>query len=420
MILLNKIKEMPTYSILDYLFMTILLNIIPVFLLGVFDITRTIYTLLVGLVYVLQSVIFLFLCINKIRETTKKEFLFLSVCIINCIVSSLFVFIKYNSVSLNELIFSLTLVYNIFIFTICIRKFSITREEIIKFFEKMVILGLISVIFNLILNFKFLPSLFTASNSYNLHFGSFFPNRNQYGSFMLIMIISNTLLYSYKNEKKLLYIQILFIINLVLTMSRTSMLGLFTFFIGLLYYRYFIEKKVITKKIKKNIIIVSIVLIILTIVLIFTTNLFDTLNTLFFRLDTIKTGSGRFNLWKNGVSILKDNSVLFGTGRFKLVELNSQIFNGHLTQFHSIYLEKLFTHGIVGMTWLFVLLAFVWKQTSNLPNNIKSIVKSSFIAFLIISTFETTTRFSIGYADSIYMIFFISIPLVLSNQLYKE
>ncbi len=418
--MLNKIKEIPAYNVLNFLFITILLNLIPVFLLGVFDISRTLYSFLVGLVYFIQSVIFLFLCINRIKEITKKEFLFLSVCVLNCILSTLFVFMKYNSVSLNEIIFTLTLIYNIFIFTICIRKFSITKEEVMKFFEKMVILGLLSVIFNLISNYKFLPSLLTVDNSYNLQFGSFFPNRNQFGSFMLIMIISNTFLYRYKNEKKLLFVQILFIINLILTMSRTSMLGLFTFFAVLLYYKYFVEKKEISKKIKKNIFIVTILLVIIIIILLLTTDLLETLNKLFFRLDTIRTGSGRFNLWENGLSIVKDNNILFGIGRFKLIELNSLIFNSRLTQFHSLYLEKLFTHGILGMIWLFVLLSFVWKQTSFISKNIKSIVKSSFITFLVISIFETTTRFSIGYADSIYMIFFLSLPLVLSNQLHKE
>ena len=39
----------------------------------------------------------------------------------------------------------------------------------------------------------------------------------------------------------------------------------------------------------------------------------------------------------------------------------------------------------------------------------------SVVVFLVISCFETTCRLSIGYADTISMIYFIAIPIIYSN-----
>lgn len=70
------------------------------------------------------------------------------------------------------------------------------------------------------------------------------------------------------------------------------------------------------------------------------------------------------------------------------------------------------------MTFVFLIIALL-KKIKNININIKyrNSAIITVIAFLVISLFETTTRFSIGYADTISMIFFISVPLLYaSNQ----
>ena len=45
----------------------------------------------------------------------------------------------------------------------------------------------------------------------------------------------------------------------------------------------------------------------------------------------------------------------------------------------------------------------------------KNVLLTAIGVFLVISIFETTTRFSIGYADMMSMIYFITVPIVFSN-----
>ena len=59
-------------NILNYLFICIVINIIPTVLLGEFNISNKIYTLLTIGVYVIQTLIMLWYIKDKIKTTSKK------------------------------------------------------------------------------------------------------------------------------------------------------------------------------------------------------------------------------------------------------------------------------------------------------------------------------------------------------------
>lgn len=411
-----KTKFKINLNILDYIFLCIIANIFPTFLLGMFDISNTVYTMLYIIIYLLQSVIFFFLCFHKFKYMTKYELIFLGICIINCIFPIVCDEWENNSINIKDLIFAITVIYNTLIFVICAKKFQVCEKDIISFFKKMVIIGIISVIINLTLNFRYLSSLSIITNSYNLKFSSFFPNRNQFGLFMLMIIISNSVLMVYKNDKFLKLLQFVFGFNLIFSMSRNSMMGLVVYYVVFNFYKYITKRQSISKNAFGALVIVIISILSFVIKFQNNTNLKNILNTLFFRLENIKSGSGRFDVWQNGILIVKETNLMFGVGRYKAIELNNLLFNNGLEHFHSLYIEKFVSHGLVGIIWLISLLKGVWSNIKNISPRIRDIFKSAFISFLVFSIFETTTRFSIGYGDTIFMIFFISVPLVLSNN----
>lgn len=67
-------------------------------------------------------------------------------------------------------------------------------------------LGIIASLINILFNYKIIMKLSTLTNSYNANLSSFFPNRNQFGTFMLMMIISISLLLHFKEKGNIIYI----------------------------------------------------------------------------------------------------------------------------------------------------------------------------------------------------------------------
>lgn len=101
----------------------------------------------------------------------------------------------------------------------------------------IVLLGIISCIYNIVINWSEMLKIFTITNSYQVRFQSFFDNRNKFGSFMFTSIFAQIMLFyldKEKNKRKLfrfLACLILFILNLLLTLSRGAILvsALFAF-----------------------------------------------------------------------------------------------------------------------------------------------------------------------------------------------
>ena len=335
----------------------------------------------------------------------------------NSIIALSYTIIKFGNFDYNEILFIISSTLNIFLLILGCDKKEVTTKEIIAFFKKMCLLGIISVIINIAINYKSILQLSTANDSYSMKFSAFFPNRNQFGLFMLMMIISISILMNIKFKKEYMLYLILFVANLILTMSRTSILGLVVFALMVFYYKYIKEQNKISGS-KWVLYYLAALLIILSISIFLNNEYVNRLiNTLFLRLENVKDGSGRFSVWKNGICIGLYNNPLFGVGRYQALELNKLLFDSSLTYFHSIYIEKFAMHGFMGLFILITLLKYVWRKVSKMQKieNNKLILKSSLITFWIISMLETTTRFSIGYADSMFLIFFFTLPIIMSN-----
>ena len=409
-------------NILNYLFTCIVINIIPIMLLGEFNIPNKIYTILTILVYIIQILIMIWCTKNKIKDTSKKIIIFILVIFSLQVITQIINFLNFGSVEIKDIANIVAVILNIYLFIYMALRSEITKDQFIDFMKKVVFLGVISCIYNIIVNFEDVINIFNVKNSYDLNLKSFFANRNQYGIFLIIVMLSNLYVLNIEHSKKYIVLQIIFVISAILTMSRNTILG--TIIMNLLFLSFNIKniKEKLTKKQMITLISVcSIVVLIILLSIVFVPEIKETINKLFIRTYTISTDSGRIKLWINGVDLVNSN-LLTGIGRFKAIMLNNTAYNSRLDQFHSIYVETLVTYGIVGEVCLIYSIVQYIKRIKNsfIDKGEKNIMLIGIITFLIISCFETTCRLSIGYADTITMIYFITIPLMYTNIKLKE
>lgn len=351
---------------------------------------------------------------NKIK-LTYKEFVFICIIVFIEILSNLLTILLFDNYNLNEILVIVSVTTNIYFLIVCMKHYKIELKELYVFFYKLVKIGIIACIFNLFLNYKQILNLSVLNNSYEAQFSSFFANRNTFGILMLICIISNQYLIEEKYNKKCIIYQLLFVINIILTMARTSILGFVLFYILYLFFSYIKYHKKITKYKFFYLIIAFVVLIACTFKVITTPTLFNKIDTLFLRTNSVKSGTGRTDVWMNGLNICIQYNLLFGVGRYKALELNETIFNSDLPYFHSIYIETLATYGICGLIVLIYGVKNIFKKIRKSEFKYNLITISAMYSFLFISIFESTTRFSIGYADTVSLIYFFSIPILIGN-----
>jgi O-antigen ligase len=175
---------------------------------------------------------------------------------------------------------------------------------------------------------------------------------------------------------------------------------------------------IITKKRLAAILLLVITVTVSTIAIMGYNKTADTLNKVLIRADTISTFSGRTAVWKNGIEIGLKYNPFTGVGRQKSIEINNTTYQNTLTHFHSTYIQILAMFGIIGLT-LFIYLIFltiIKVCTAQMPRQFRATILATITTFMVISIFESVTRFSIGYADTIGAIFYFTIPLLIANN----
>ena len=207
------------------------------------------------------------------------------------------------------------------------------------------------------------------------------------------------------------------LINLLLTLSRTSMLAVAV----ALIVKYVITEKTrnfIKSNYKKCLIILAVILIVITLVVLLNEKLIQTIDDWFIRSETISTGSGRVNIWLNGIGIVSDHNMLSGIGRFQALDLLKEEIPKGFTQFHNVMIEVYAMAGILGVGAYIYLIykIFIKVKNSNMQSKYKRTYLGVFCAFMLASTLESITRFSIGYVDTIAILYYMVIPLMFSNS----
>ncbi len=294
-----------------------------------------------------------------------------------------------------------------------------TKEEHInRFFKAIVYMGIFACFVNLCLYIKeILATIGIINLKERVNIKSFFANRNQFAFFLYISIISTFFVLEKLNKKNCKFILVIFFINLVLTMSRTGILVVLIF----AFLMFLCSNKV--SKNSKIFIVLSFVVIsavVLIAIILFFPEVWNKLNSMFFRIEHVKNLSGRTDIWNVGINLLIQNPInfLFGVGRFystSLLHFETKTF----TQFHNIYLDILLTSGLIGLVYFSFIYYNVIRKIikSNLSKKLKRMYICMYITYGIYILFESCGRFSVGASDTLCLIFFITIPLLHSNSI---
>ena len=211
-------------------------------------------------------------------------------------------------------------------------------------FLKLVVISVTAMCFySLIFEFKALLGVFSLSSAYGNELSSFFISNHEFGMYLVFGIAS--LYFLYDNEQvrnKFLYyfLLILLVINLIATISRTSMLACILIF--------FILSLLLTKgNILNKIIILLGVSILLSIMLIGFQEFIKTI--------LLKEGNdaGRFDMWLGFIEFYLESSFvhqLFGYGFSFAEEYTKANFN--LKLLHNAFLQALLSYGLLGLSFL--------------------------------------------------------------------
>lgn len=305
---------------------------------------------------------------------------------------------------------------NILLFYILIMGVNIEEKYINNFMKAIILMGLIACIQNMILYFEdilgHLGIIKTVRTFYPCK--SFFPQKNPFAFFLYVSIVSTIFLL--QKDSKIIYKVLLlgvlgiFLFNLILTFSRTGTIITIAF-LGL----FFLATTKIDVKTKFVFFIIGTTIIVTSICFLEEHN--PELIEKLLRLDSIKTFTGRTKFWDLSKEMFEESpvNILFGIGRFKALEL---IEDFGVTQFHNTYVEFLVSGGIVELIYFMsiyiILLIKIIK--SKMDRKYKSIYIPMILTFLVYMLFESLGRFSIGWSDTICIIFFIAIPLLHVNS----
>ncbi|MBQ7410839.1 MAG: O-antigen ligase family protein [Clostridia bacterium] len=305
---------------------------------------------------------------------------------------------------------------NILLLYILIMGVNIEEKYINNFMKAIVIMGLVACIQNLILYFDdilgHLGMIEATRKFYPCK--SFFPQKNPFAFFLYVSIISTIFLLQKDSKIRdkvfLGGALIIFLFNLVLTFSRTGT-AITILFLGL----YFFATNKISKKTKFIIILLGVAAVIIAVCLLDQYN--PELLKKLLRLETVKNFTGRTKFWDLSKEMLSESpiNILFGVGRFKAATLIEKF---GVTQFHNTYVEFLVSGGIVELIYCmsFYIIGLVKIIKSKMDRKYKSIYIPMILTFFAYMLFESLGRFSIGWSDTMCMIFFITIPLLHVNS----
>ena len=402
-------------SLLDVLFLCIVVNLFPYILLSIFDVSSFVYSCSILGSYLVE----LFLIISSIKKEnvriTSNEKKILLVVFLVQVFAQVFNLIQFHHILVNDILNIFVVTLNIVLFLFVITKIDCSKDDFVLFMKRLVLLGLFTCAYNIV-NIDQIFSLFTIDNAYSVSISSIFPNRNMYGQFLLFCTFANMFLLNNvapQNKKRLLIVQIVFVINIVLTLSRNALMGLVVFYISVLILN---RSKIIKKLGKEKLVylakftVVSAIVAVVFLPLLFP-SLINSFSNLFLRFETIDLNSGRLYVWISGLTLAL-KSPLLGFGRFQGVNLFQTMFDSSLNQFHNIWIETLVEFGLVGVFLLILVLYFILKNLFHLDNSDRNVFLAGIFTFLFTSFFESLCRFSLGYVDFISLLMIFALPIL--------
>lgn len=371
--------------------------------------TSLIYQLIVGIMFLLQILLIFSYFFIKTRRIGDLRLFIFAIAFSSSQIITLLISSRIFSIDILDVINILVRFLSVFIYIFIPSKLNISKESFNKFMKYFVILSLVASMYNIIINFSALPSLFAVNNPYSLVFSSFYFNRNAYAQFLLFSIIANTFLWIEKQTKFSFFIYIMLLINIFLTLSRT-VIGLTILYFIIIYFFYFRKKK-------SNRITFLLLIIIFVVIVVSNQEIRNFISIMLIRKDV--GTSGRTFLWSTGLSILGNTNWIFGTGYFASSNY-IQSLGYNLTEFHSFYIETLVGGGAIDLFMHLLIFYYAFKNVIFIfkyDKNNGMIYFASYIVFAIYGVVESASFFTMGYVGTLFTIFLLTIPLLYSNNL---
>lgn len=393
------------------LFICIMLSFSPIListlLISDFRDSNT-FSISVGLMFLLQSLLLIIFFIRKKGELVFHKNLLLFSWLFLVSQSITVLLSVYNGIIINNFdyinVFARFIAITIFF---CIPTiFSLPKSGIKQFMSLIVIFGLIACIYNFFINLKDIFNIFNITDTNSVNLSSFFSNRNSFAQYLFVCIIANTYLFVNKGSKLYMFFYIIFGLNMLATFSRTGTVSTIIFLV--LFYLFYYRHKI-------SFIFIAILSMFILFLLVLFNPVFSNFIENYSRLES--GTSGRWIIWEFGIQVVNNTSWLFGTGYLTGVNFLEQV--GLPGQFHNFFIETLVGGGIIDLLLHLIIFIFVIKRVFLIYRYDKStglIYFTSFLALFAYSLFESVSFFSMGYVDSLFRIFFITIPLLYSNN----
>ena len=325
-------------------------------------------------------------------------FLFLTLPLINNLILGI-------SINLYDPINSAIKLINFFLFFVIMQSVKIDELEFAKFMKIIVTFSIIACLYSLFFEYNELLSIRHITNTNLLNIRSFFSNRNQYSSFLVVAFVANIYLNQIKKQQFRFFYFALQIFCILTTFSRSA------FFCVLIisFLMLFLNQHTKTK----TILLIMFILILLGIA--FTTGVINYVLKNYIRWD-VSADSGRFALWKYAWDIAKNN-LFTGVGFYAGVDI-AQSRGMSLTQFHNMFFDLLVDGGMLEVFFIVSILYYVYKRCRLGCQNsrLSMVYVASLVSFLFHACFESLSIFALSYSDTLYTIFYISVPILLSNM----
>ncbi len=295
--------------------------------------------------------------------------------------------------------------------------YKINKAQYITFLNCIIAVVAYSAMYAVIFKTEYFRQAFSITTAYSNELSSFFVSNHEYGMYLLAGIISCIACLEFKKsqpiKKKIIYFLciILFIPNIVLTFSRTSILAM----VGFLTVYIFFMGQSKTKR--------WAVVAILALVIVYAAS--ETLRDFVLKI-VLKENStaGRDVLYRLAIDFYKESDLLhqiFGSG----IQVARSFFDAETSHgsVHNAYLQVLIYYGAIGLIFMLGIIISRLNASVKLVKKDKftGIVSLALTASCILLMFSNTTILFNSPIDSFFLTaFFIVVPKYLENDIMNQ
>lgn len=395
------------------LFLAIVIMLLPFFLCNTILKNDSFILFFMVIAYFFQLVI-LVVAFQRYYRGINKETILLFCWLLFFQLSTIFNDLRIGiSVSIQDIAGLVAKCVNFIMLYGLMRNVRLKKSQVNQFMEYFVNFSVFACVYNFIVYWPEIIRMAVIKNTYDLNLQSFFTNRNQFGAFLFVAIIFHSYIVMEKGIKaKNVMVYILQLVSVVLTMSRGAIL-VCVLFIGLLLLK--------NMKQRRTMLIIICGVFFGGMVLMYVlsrANIMEYILRIFVRTDSGLTG--RDKIWKTGVAIWSNN-FFSGVGFYSGVNYAKESGFSY-GQFHSMIMDALVSGGVAELLFLIVIFVRVVGLIRRKCEDEKyrNICFISLFCVLVLGLVESVNFFSIGYADSLWTISFVSLPLILANMRKDE